>query len=456
MKDIPGTLARKFAEQNIVRQILQTEVPVKISDLLLTMPQLRTAILNHTPFQQATEDTGRDNSPTTATDPMLLALTTGRHPAVVEMGILGNVLTDTIVDGGSGVNVLPEDTWKKLGKPTLWPPAFQLLTADQHGIKPLGILKAQPVTVGTQPFLLDFVVIPLKRKGYDAILGRDWLVQAKVKHDWKRNTLSMEREGKRFIIDLHTQMVGEEAASSDSESDRESDDEGKRRMEPDEGGVLRLDLDSVNGLFHWQIEDYELFPSCNMLKVAEGEKTKENEGPKEYREAEEGKAVLAKAEGKNTQSKPRKKKDPTVQYKVNGPRGKKILHRSIKLVEGCRRKGNNLDAQRPQAEWATEVIQNRRKAWHDKLNRVQPGQLVVKCDGRNEVQRERFTVRWIGPYQFREDDDNGVIKLGMLDGQEVLHAVNGSYRARKMPSPLQNDQMVPSSSLPNGDGRKQI
>ena len=137
------------------------------------------------------EDTGRDSSGTTATDPILLALTTGRHPTIIEMGILGNVLTDTIVDGGSCVNVLPEDTWKKLGKPTLWPPTFQLLTADQHGIKPLGTLRAQPVTIGTQPFLLDFVVIPLKRKGYDAILGRNWLVQTKVKHDWKRNTLSM-------------------------------------------------------------------------------------------------------------------------------------------------------------------------------------------------------------------------------------------------------------------------
>ena len=89
----------------------------------------------------------------------------------------------------------------------------------------------------------------------------------------------MERGGRRFIIDLHTQMVGEEAASSDSEGEGGEDDEGKKRMEPDEEGVLRLeggsnddDLDSVNGLLHWQIEDYELFPSCHMLGVEEGNK----------------------------------------------------------------------------------------------------------------------------------------------------------------------------------------
>ena len=66
----------------------------------------------------------------------------------------------------------------------------------------------------------------------------------------------MERGGRRFIIDLHTQMVGEEAASSNSKGEGEIDDEGKKRMEPDKG-VLRLEggsnednLDSVNDLFH--------------------------------------------------------------------------------------------------------------------------------------------------------------------------------------------------------------
>ena len=105
----------------MVKQIMQTEVPIKLNDLL-TMPQLRTAIINMTLSQRVTEET-KDSKETTAAaiDPMLLALMTGRHPAVVEMGILGIVLIDTIVDRGSGVNMLPEDIWKKLRQPTLWP-----------------------------------------------------------------------------------------------------------------------------------------------------------------------------------------------------------------------------------------------------------------------------------------------------------------------------------------------
>ncbi len=68
-------------------------------------------------------------------------------------------------------------------------------------------------------------------------------------------------------------------------------------MEPNEEGVLRLeggskedDLDSVNGLFHWQMKDYELFPSCNMLGVEE-EKGR-NKFPKEYSELKEGEAQV--------------------------------------------------------------------------------------------------------------------------------------------------------------------
>ena len=54
----------------------------------------------------------------------------GRMLVVVEMEIMGYKLSNTIIDGGSKVNVLPEDTWKAIGKPTLWSPKFQLVGAD--------------------------------------------------------------------------------------------------------------------------------------------------------------------------------------------------------------------------------------------------------------------------------------------------------------------------------------
>jgi hypothetical protein len=167
MKDTAGTSRWKQAKQNIIWQVMQAKVPMKLFDLFLPMPQLRTTILNITPSPKVVDEPSKnthDGSGATTANPMLLTLTTRRHLAVVEMGILGTILKDTIVDGGSGLNVLPKETWKKLGQLTLWLPTFQLLSVDQHGIKPLGTLMAQTITIRTQPFLLNFVVIPLKRK----------------------------------------------------------------------------------------------------------------------------------------------------------------------------------------------------------------------------------------------------------------------------------------------------
>lgn len=62
---------------------------------------------------------------------------------------------------------------------------------------------------------------------------------------------------------------------------------------------------------------------------------------------------------------------------------------------------NKLEEKRLLKQSATEVTQNRCKAWHDKhlkLNRFQPRQLVLKYDGRNEIKPRKFKVRWVRPY----------------------------------------------------------
>lgn len=72
--------------------------------------------------------------------------------------------------------------------------------------------------------------------------------------------------------------MNEELASSRSESDggESYTDEGRKSMEPNDEGVLELEscsdneTNSLNGLFHWQMEDYEVFhQECNMLQMRE-------------------------------------------------------------------------------------------------------------------------------------------------------------------------------------------
>ena len=63
---------------------------------------------------------------------------------------------------------------------------------------------------------------------------------------------------------------------------------------------------------------------------------------------------------------------------------------------------NKLDEWQLQAQWATKVTQERRKAWHDKhlkLNKFQPGQLVLKYNGQNEITPGKFKVKWVGLFK---------------------------------------------------------
>lgn len=117
----------------------------------------------------------------------------------------------------------------------------------------------------------------MEKKAYDALLGRGWLIAAKANQNWK-NTLSIKSHKKKYTIDLKNRAVTEELASSGIESDGGSDvNEERKMMEPNDEGVLEIggcsedETSSLNGLFHWQIEDYKVFhPDCNMLQIREG------------------------------------------------------------------------------------------------------------------------------------------------------------------------------------------
>ena len=89
------------------------------------------------------------------------------------------------MDGGSGVNILPEFMYKKLKLSVLEEAPFQLKMADQRRIQPLGILRNQEITISGLSFSANFVVLKMDEgdSPYPLLLGRPWLKTAKVKQD---------------------------------------------------------------------------------------------------------------------------------------------------------------------------------------------------------------------------------------------------------------------------------
>jgi hypothetical protein len=63
--------------------------------------------------------------------------------------------------------------------------------ANQTIVKPLGLIKDLRILVHGIPYEMTFIVIQsnMLNSNYFMLLGRPWLKDAKVFHDWGKNTI---------------------------------------------------------------------------------------------------------------------------------------------------------------------------------------------------------------------------------------------------------------------------
>ncbi|MCO5605433.1 hypothetical protein L7F22_059617 [Adiantum nelumboides] len=120
---------------------------------------------------------------------------------IVVVVFQGMLFEEVMLDGGLGVNILPEEVYRKLKLGgTLSPTPFQVKMADQRRVQPLGILKQQAIEIASIVFFVNFVVLRMKDpdSSYKMLLGRPWFRQARVKQDWGENVV-MLRKGKQSV-----------------------------------------------------------------------------------------------------------------------------------------------------------------------------------------------------------------------------------------------------------------
>ena len=84
-------------------------------------------------------------------------------------------IDQVILDLGSDANVLPKQTWKRMGEPKLDWSTIQLRMANQQKIIPLGRLSRFMVDIVGVKFLADFEVIEIVEDTdpYPVLLGID-------------------------------------------------------------------------------------------------------------------------------------------------------------------------------------------------------------------------------------------------------------------------------------------
>jgi len=125
---------------------------------------------------------------------------------VIQVQVGKNIVEDVLIGGGVSVNIITKDLRTKLGlfKPIQTP--YHLKMADQNMTIPLGIIRNLKIHVPSIPYIATLIVLKNNVVDYNyyMLLGRPWLRDAKVTHDWGNNVITIQGNGtiKTILINM--------------------------------------------------------------------------------------------------------------------------------------------------------------------------------------------------------------------------------------------------------------
>ena len=103
---------------------------------------------------------------------------------------------------------------------------------------------------------------------------------------------------------------------------------------------------------------------------------------------------------------------------------------------------NELDEMRQDAVQKTNIVQQQRTRWHDKYikeKKFKEGDWALLFDSKFKYFQGKFQKHWLGPYEIVKFFDNGAIKIGTIDDEEVTFLVNG-HRLKLYHKPLSREE----------------
>lgn len=113
-------------------------------------------------------------------------------------------MNQVILDLGLDANILPKQTWERMGRPKLqWSP-IQLRMENQQEIIPMGRLQEIRVDINGAGVLVNFEVIEITDDSnpYPALLGFDWAYDMDVIINLKKRQMIFEKNGTRNVVPL--------------------------------------------------------------------------------------------------------------------------------------------------------------------------------------------------------------------------------------------------------------
>ena len=131
-----------------------------------------------------------------------------KHMLVISICIGKNIVDDVLLDGGSGVNVITEEESRKLGLPKPSPAPFNQKMANGTIAKPIGLLRDVKIHIHGIPYIVTLTVIDCQtiKSDYSMLLGRPWLRNAKVIHDWANDQVQIIGNGTVKTVKINRQL----------------------------------------------------------------------------------------------------------------------------------------------------------------------------------------------------------------------------------------------------------
>jgi hypothetical protein len=112
---------------------------------------------------------------------------------IIQVHIGKNTIKDVLLDGGFGINIITEQLRLRLG-PKPKPIPYNLKMVDQTTTKPMRLIKDLKIYVHEILYITTFNVLQnsVVDSSYSMLLGRPWLRDAKVAHDWGNNIITIQ------------------------------------------------------------------------------------------------------------------------------------------------------------------------------------------------------------------------------------------------------------------------
>ncbi len=102
-------------------------------------------------------------------------------------------IEDGLLDGGFRVNIITKQLRLRLGLPKLKPAPYNLRMANQTTTKLVGLIRDLKIYVHGIPYIIMFTVLQnnVVESSYSMLLGKPWLRDVKVAHDWGSNIITI-------------------------------------------------------------------------------------------------------------------------------------------------------------------------------------------------------------------------------------------------------------------------